>query len=237
MKDRASSSEGGRNAWSFLFFFHDVGWWLSLNQSSVIIRIKMTLLTNFRRFYKYQTIGYLITWINLTFFCLFHPFTCKCSSPVEVYKIILSENIFEIVLKCLTYLMRPSPCRRRDARNTSGQSICPTCSRCWGRASATRITPFGMPRSTCSARNGGRIIEALGTMWCGCGRPVPDVTFQTINFSNYTKWFSFINSWPWESVLRIRDVYPGSWFLRIPDPGSKNICCHTFFVAPNFTKL
>ncbi len=39
---------------------------------------------------------------------------------------------------------------------------------------------------------------------------------------------------------------PGSWFLPIPDPGSKNsnkregwkkICSHTFFVATNFTKL
>ncbi len=48
------------------------------------------------------------------------------------------------------------------------------------------------------------------------------------------------------SVLRIRDVYPGSFFLPIPNPGSKNsnnregwkkICCHTFFVATNFTKL
>ncbi len=47
-------------------------------------------------------------------------------------------------------------------------------------------------------------------------------------------------------VLRIRDIYPGSWFLPIPDPGSKNsnkregwkkICCHTFFVATNFSKL
>jgi hypothetical protein len=43
-----------------------------------------------------------------------------------------------------------------------------------------------------------------------------------------------------ESVLRIRDVYPGSWFLPIPDPGSriqrqvefregwKPILCQTF---------
>ncbi len=39
---------------------------------------------------------------------------------------------------------------------------------------------------------------------------------------------------------------PGSWFLPIPDPGSKNsnkierwkkISCHTFFVVTNFTKL
>ncbi len=47
------------------------------------------------------------------------------------------------------------------------------------------------------------------------------------------------------AVLRIRDVYPGSWILPIPDPktakkdrGEKNqISCHTFFVAINFTKL
>ncbi len=49
-----------------------------------------------------------------------------------------------------------------------------------------------------------------------------------------------------QSVLRLRDVYPGSWFLPIPDPGSrisdlgsqiqkqqkkrevKKICCHKF---------
>jgi hypothetical protein len=59
------------------------------------------------------------------------------------------------------------------------------------------------------------------------------------------------------AVLRIRDVYPGSWFLPIPDPGSRipdpgyqipdpktatkergeKYCCHTLFVATNFTKL
>ncbi len=49
------------------------------------------------------------------------------------------------------------------------------------------------------------------------------------------------------TVLRIRDVDPGSWVLPIPDPGSKNSnkregwkknCCQTFFfVATNFTKL
>ncbi len=50
-------------------------------------------------------------------------------------------------------------------------------------------------------------------------------------------------------VLGIRDVYPGSWFLPIPDLGSriqnsnkrqgwKKICCHNFFFqAINFTKL
>ncbi len=46
------------------------------------------------------------------------------------------------------------------------------------------------------------------------------------------------------AVLRIRDVYPGSWFLPISDPGSKNsykregwkkFVIH-FFVATNFTK-
>jgi hypothetical protein len=54
-----------------------------------------------------------------------------------------------------------------------------------------------------------------------------------------------------DAVLRIRDVYPGSCFLpipdhgsRIPDPktamkdrGEKKISCHTLFVATNFTKL
>ena len=47
-------------------------------------------------------------------------------------------------------------------------------------------------------------------------------------------------------VWRIRDVYPGSRFLPIPDPGSKNsnkregwkkIVVITFYVATNFTKL
>ena len=47
-------------------------------------------------------------------------------------------------------------------------------------------------------------------------------------------------------VLRIRDVYPGSWFLPIPDPGSKNsnkregwkkFVVINFFVAKNITKL
>ncbi len=56
------------------------------------------------------------------------------------------------------------------------------------------------------------------------------------------------------AVLRIRDVYPGpgSWFLPIPDPGSriqnqqqkrgvKKICCHIFFcsqqISPNWKLL
>ncbi len=54
------------------------------------------------------------------------------------------------------------------------------------------------------------------------------------------------------SVLRIRDVYLGSWFLSIPNPGSRILdqgsnksnkreggktCCPTFFVATNITKL
>ncbi len=55
------------------------------------------------------------------------------------------------------------------------------------------------------------------------------------------------------NVLRIRNVYPGSWFLPIPDlesrisdPGSKNsnnergekkLAVITFYVATNFTKL
>ncbi len=57
------------------------------------------------------------------------------------------------------------------------------------------------------------------------------------------------------TVLRIRDVYPGSWFLPIPDPGSrisdtgsriqkqqqkrgvKKIVVKPFFVATNFTKF
>ncbi len=54
-------------------------------------------------------------------------------------------------------------------------------------------------------------------------------------------------------MLRIRDVYPGSWFLPIPDPGSwisdpgsknsnkregwKKLVVITFYVATNFTKL
>jgi hypothetical protein len=49
------------------------------------------------------------------------------------------------------------------------------------------------------------------------------------------------------AVLRIRDVYPGSWFLPIPDPGSKNsnerqgwkkiFIKPFFFGAINFTNL
>jgi hypothetical protein len=50
------------------------------------------------------------------------------------------------------------------------------------------------------------------------------------------------------AVLRIRDVYPGSLFLPIPDPGSriqkqqqkrgvKKICCHTFFCSHKFHKI
>jgi hypothetical protein len=52
----------------------------------------------------------------------------------------------------------------------------------------------------------------------------------------------------WPSVLRIRDVYPGSGFFSIPDPGSKNsnkrkrgvkkkFVVIPFYVATNFTKL
>jgi hypothetical protein len=59
-------------------------------------------------------------------------------------------------------------------------------------------------------------------------------------------------------VLRIRDVYPGSWFLPIPDPGSripgpgsripdpktatkergeKNLWCHTFLCSHKYHKI
>ncbi len=56
-------------------------------------------------------------------------------------------------------------------------------------------------------------------------------------------------------VWRIRDVYPGSWFLPIPDPasripdlgsriqkqqqkrGMKKICCHNFLCSHKFHKL
>ncbi len=47
-------------------------------------------------------------------------------------------------------------------------------------------------------------------------------------------------------MWRIRDVYPGSWFLPIPDPGSKNsnkregwkkICCHNFLCSHKFHKI
>ncbi len=47
------------------------------------------------------------------------------------------------------------------------------------------------------------------------------------------------------AVLRIQDVYPGSWFLPIPDPGSKKgikregwkkICCYTFSCRHKFHK-
>jgi hypothetical protein len=51
---------------------------------------------------------------------------------------------------------------------------------------------------------------------------------------------------PWKPVLRIRDVNPGSRIVIFTHPGSriqkqqqkrrvKKICCHTFFVATNFT--
>ncbi len=50
------------------------------------------------------------------------------------------------------------------------------------------------------------------------------------------------------AVLRIRDVYPGSWFLPIPDPGSriqkqqqkrgvKKVCCHNFLCSHKFHKI
>ncbi len=48
------------------------------------------------------------------------------------------------------------------------------------------------------------------------------------------------------AVLRIRVVYLGSWFLPIPDLGSKNsnkregwknICCRTFFCSHKFHKI
>ncbi len=50
-------------------------------------------------------------------------------------------------------------------------------------------------------------------------------------------------------MLRIRNVYPGSWFLPIPDAGfwiknqqqkrgvKKNLLSYFFFVATNFTKF
>jgi hypothetical protein len=49
-------------------------------------------------------------------------------------------------------------------------------------------------------------------------------------------------------MWRIRDVYPGSWFLPIPDLGSriqnqqqkrgvKKICCHNFLCSHNFHKM
>ncbi len=47
-------------------------------------------------------------------------------------------------------------------------------------------------------------------------------------------------------MLRIRDVYPGSGFFPIPDPGSKNsnkregwkkFCCHTFLCSNKFHKI
>ncbi len=46
-------------------------------------------------------------------------------------------------------------------------------------------------------------------------------------------------------MLRIRDVYPGSWFLSIPDPGSKNSnkrergknCCPTFSCSYKYHKI
>ncbi len=48
------------------------------------------------------------------------------------------------------------------------------------------------------------------------------------------------------SINRIWDVYPGSWFLPIPDPGPKNSnkrerwkknCCHNFLCSHKFHKI
>ncbi len=46
-------------------------------------------------------------------------------------------------------------------------------------------------------------------------------------------------------MLRFRDVYPGSWFLSIPDPGSNKsnkrgggkICCPTLFCSHKYHKI
>ncbi len=43
-------------------------------------------------------------------------------------------------------------------------------------------------------------------MWHRCTVPMDPKTIETSNS---------------KAVLRIRDVYPGSWFLPIPDPGSR----------------
>ncbi len=87
----------------------------------------------------------------------------------------------------------------------------------------------------------------LSWRWRSRG-PTPSTSSAS---ASRTAWSVYIFSQFWKTshflaVLRIRDVYPGSWFLPIPDPGSKNsnkregwkkICCHTFFVATNFTNL
>ncbi len=43
------------------------------------------------------------------------------------------------------------------------------------------------------------------------------------------------------AVLQIRDFHPGSWFLPIPDPGSKHMekknCYHTFLCSHKFRKI
>ncbi len=50
------------------------------------------------------------------------------------------------------------------------------------------------------------------------------------------------------AALRIQDVYPGSWFLPIPDPGPriqkqqqkrgwKKICCHNYLCSHKFHKI
>jgi hypothetical protein len=48
---------------------------------------------------------------------------------------------------------------------------------------------------------------------------VPVHNFQIFHTSFYFLQTFHMAKW---AVLRIRDVYPGSWFLPIPDPGSKN---------------
>ncbi len=75
--------------------------------------------------------------------------------------------------------------------------------------------------------------------------------FTLFYLSHHRHNFQYFNTW--KSVLRIRDVYPGFWFLPIPnpgsrisDPGSKNsnkregwkkISCHNFLCSQKFHKI
>jgi len=79
----------------------------------------------------------------------------------------------------------------------------------------------------------------------------PQLCHQELRGTKHDFCKPFRAVWLLTAVLRIRDVYPGSWFLPIPDPGSRNpdpktatkergekkLVAIPFYVATNFTKL
>ncbi len=73
-------------------------------------------------------------------------------------------------------------------------------------------------------------------LWCQNCTLLVILNWKNVVFMGFFSW----------AVLRIRDVYPGSWFLPIPDPGSKNgnkrdgwkkNFCQTFFCSHKFHKI